>query len=712
MTDLTLSFTPLLPWPVLAALAAAGLCLLVLAVRARQKGAAWRSLALGLVLLALADPALVNEKREPQKSIVAVVLDTSDSQTIGARRAQTDAARAGLEQALAKFSDVETRFVTAGGDAGGDDGTRLFAALKEALKDAAPERVGAAILVTDGIVHDIPAKAEGLGFKAPLHALVTGRPSERDRRIELVETPRFGIVGKEQTILARVIDSGMGDAIVTIEARRDGQKIASVKARPGEVVGVPVRIEHGGANVVEIETPAAPGELTDIDNKAVVVIEGVRDRLKVLLVSGEPHPGERSWRNLLRADANVELVHFTILRPPEKLDGAPASELSLIAFPTADLFGRKINDFDLIVFDRYSNQTLLPSVYFDNIANYVENGGAFLAAVGPDYASLRGLYYSPLENLLPARPEGQLHEQAFRARVSKDGKKHPVTRGLDGARATPAANAQTNSSTRLSTNNQTSSPTWGQWFRQVNASVLKGDSILSGANDKPLLVLSREGKGRVALLLTDQMWLWSRGYDGGGPHVDLSRRLAHWLMKEPDLEEEALRARARGREVTIERQSLKDETPPVTAIAPSGAREELALAPAEPGLSRAQYTAKEMGLYHFESGGLAALVNVGPENPREFREVVSTMEKLRPLAEASGGSVRRLASDDSGKIAMPRIVDMREADLYGGADWIGIKRAGASTLKGVEVQPLAIGIWGLLALLGAVVFVWAWEGRR
>jgi hypothetical protein len=692
VTDLTLSFTPLLPWPLLAALAAAGLCLLVLAARAKQKGAAWRGLALAFVLLALADPALVSEKREPQKSIVAVVLDASDSQTIGARRAQTDAARAALEQALAKFSDVEPRFVTARSGPGGDDGTRLFAALGEALKDAAQERVGAAILVTDGIVHDILAKAEALGFKAPLHALVTGQPNERDRRIELVETPRFGIVGKEQTIRVRVIDSGMGDAIATIEARRDGQKIASVEARPGEVVDIPVRIEHGGANVVEIETPVAPGELTDIDNKAVVVIEGVRDRLKVLLVSGEPHPGERSWRNLLRADANVELVHFTILRPPEKLDGAPASELSLIAFPTADLFGRKINDFDLIVFDRYSNQTLLPSVYFDNIANYVENGGAFLAAVGPDYASLRGLYYSPLENLLPARPEGQLHEQAFRARVSKDGEKHPVTRGLEGARATP--------------------PSWGQWFRQVNASVLKGDSILSGANDKPLLVLAREGKGRVALLLTDQMWLWARGYDGGGPHVDLSRRLAHWLMKEPDLEEEALRARARGREVTIERQSLKDETPPVTTIAPSGASEEIALAPAEPGLSRAQYTAKEMGLYRFQSAGLSALVNVGPENPREFREVVSTTEKLRPLAQASGGTVRRLASDDSGKIAMPRLVDMREADLYGGSDWIGIKRAGASTLKGVEVQPLAIGIWGLLALLGAVVFVWAWEGRR
>jgi hypothetical protein len=418
----------------------------------------------------------------------------------------------------------------------------------------------------------------------------------------------------------------------------------------------------------------------------------VRDRLKVLLVSGEPHPGERGWRNLLRADANVELVHFTILRPPEKQDGVPASELSLIAFPTADLFGRKINDFDLIIFDRYSSQTLLPSVYFDNIVAYVENGGAFLAAVGPDYATLRGLYYSPLESILPARPDGALFEQAFRAHVSKDGEKHPVTRGLEGSKTTP--------------------PSWGEWFRQVNANVLKGDSVLLGAEDKPLVVLSREGKGRVGMLLTDQLWLWARGFEGGGPHVDLMRRMAHWLMKEPELEEEALRATASGHEILVERQSLKDETPPVTVTAPSGAREEIALDAGEPGLSRAHVTVKEMGLYRFENGGLTALVNVGPANPREFREVASTPEKLRPLVQATGGAAWRLSSGASDEITMPRIVELRDANMFAGADWIGVKRGAAGALKGVEATPLGIGLSALLALLGAILFVWTWEGRR
>jgi len=692
MSDLTLAFSPLIPVSALIVLAVLGAGALALMAAKRQRGAAIRAIAFSLLVAALADPSLVREKRDPQKSVVAVVIDKSDSQNFGARNAQTEEARKALDSALAKFGDVETRTITVTNDASGNDGTKLFGALAEALKGVPPERVGGAILLTDGVVHDIPAKAEALGFKAPVHALVTGHHGERDRRIELVEAPRFGIVGKDQIIRARVVDLGGDGARIPISVRRDGEALGTFSPVPGDIVSIPVRIEHGGQNVVELEIPSAPGELTPLDNKAVLSIEGVRDRLKVLLVSGEPHPGERSWRNLLRADANVELVHFTILRPPEKLDITPASELSLIAFPTADLFGRKINEFDLIIFDRYSSQTTLPSIYFENIANYVENGGAFLAAVGPDYATLRGLYYSPLENILPARPDGALIEQAFRAHVSKDGEKHPVTRGLSGANSEP--------------------PNWGEWFRQVDANVLKGDSIMSGVRDKPLLVLSHEGKGRVALLLSDQIWLWARGFEGGGPHVDLMRRLAHWLMKEPDLEEEALRASAHGREVSVERQTMKERPAPVMATAPSGARDEIAVAQSEPGLWRARFDAKEMGLWRFESEGLTALVNVGPPNPREFREVASTTEKLQPLMEATGGTARRLSTGGADTVSMPRVVELRDANRYGGSDWIGVRQTGASTLVGVEIAPLGLGLWAMLALVGAVVAAWAWEGRR
>jgi len=692
LTSFNIQIAPQIPILLLIALALASVLVIGLGFWSRRRGAGLRALGLVLVLAALTDPSLVREDRNPLKDVVAVVLDRSASQSIGERKAQTDKARVEIEKALQGLGDVETRFIDGGATDAGNDGTRLFSSLNAALADVPPERVGAAILVTDGVVHDIPPSAAGLGFNAPLHVFVTGHEGERDRRIELVEAPRFGIVGKEQTIAVRVLDTASRGEPVAIALRRDGVSIANIRAVPGQIVRAPVLIEHGGPNVVELEIAAAPDELTTLNNKAVVTIEGVRDKLKVLLVSGEPHAGERTWRNLLKSDANVELVHFTILRPPEKQDGTPINELSLIAFPTADLFGRKIREFDLIIFDRYSNQTILPSVYFENIVRYVREGGALLMATGPDYAGRNGLFYSPLGKIAPARPQGSLVERPFRPEISEDGAKHPVTRGLPGSQQNP--------------------PAWGEWFRQVSTEKLRGVPVMSGDDKMPLLLLSREEKGRVGLLLSDQIWLWARGYQGGGPHLDLMRRLAHWLMKEPELEEEALRASARGYELSIERQTLKPTTPPVVVTSPTGKTQRVTLAGAEPGLSRAQVTVEEFGLYKLSDGELSTLVNVGPENPREFQDVVSTPERLKPLAQATGGTVRRIGSGTEGAIALPRFVALRESPLYGGSDYVGVKRTGSSVVTGVGVAPLAVGFAGLIVLLASVLMGWIWEARR
>ncbi|MGC2050398.1 MAG: hypothetical protein WA636_02785 [Methylovirgula sp.] len=690
MNELTLSFAPLLPLTLLLVFAALAVAVILLGLLRGRPGTLLRAVGLALVLFALFDPSLVRENRQPLKDVVAIVVDHSGSQTIGNRRQQTDKATAELKKRLQALGNVDIRVIDSSRTDTEEDGTRLFAALNEGLADVPAERIGGVFMITDGVVHDIPADPAALGFKAPLHAFITGHEGEHDRRIALFDAPRFGIVGKDVTIGLRVIDAPPSNAPVVLHVRRDGNPIADITATPGERIKVPVRIDHGGPNVVELEVEALPGELTTINNKAVLTIDGVRDKLKVLLVSGEPHQGERMWRNLLKSDANVDLVPFTILRPPEKQDGTPIDELSLIAFPTADLFGRKIKDFDLIIFDRYSDQSVLPPVYLDNIVRYVRNGGALLIAAGPDFAQPEGIFYTPLGQLSPARPDGTVTERPFRAEITPDGAKHPVTRGLPGSDETP--------------------PAWSQWFRQVNADVTRGTSILSGADNKPLLVLSREDKGRVALLLSDQMWLWARGFEGGGPHLDLLRRLAHWLMKEPELEEEALRAKAEGHELAIERQSLKDKIPPVKIISPSGKEITATLTPFEPGLSRANVKVSELGLYRVTDGTLSALVNVGPENPREFQEVVSTTEKLRPLAEATGGTVRRIAAGSGSDVILPRIVAMRDSPIFGGADYAAIHRTGTAQVKGVGVAPLAIGIIGLLFLLSSVVASWLFEG--
>ena len=687
--DYGIAFAPIVPIEVLWAAIASAVLIAALLLIGRSRGALVRIGALACLVLALANPSFTREDREPLSSVAVVVVDKSPSQSFGDRTAQTQAAQQALTQRLGRIPGLEVRTVEAGEANGETDGTRLFSALGAALSDVPPDRVAGAILLTDGRVHDVPSDAGALGFSAPVHALITGHPNERDRRVALISAPRFGIVGQSQSIVYRVEDSGISPGVAQVVIRRDGEVIDQRAVRTGEAVRAQIHLPHAGANIVEIETEQVPGELTPVNNRAVVSIDGVRDKLRVLLVSGEPHAGERTWRNLLKSDANVDLVHFTILRPPEKQDGTPINELSLIAFPTRELFQQKINEFQLIIFDRYARQGVLPIIYFDNIARYVQDGGAVLVAAGPDYASPTTIWKTPLDAVLPAEPTGRTSEVAFRPRLTDLGKRHPVTRGLEGSNADP--------------------PHWSEWYRIVDTRSAHGTTVMDGPDNKPLLVLSREGQGRVALLLSDHIWLWARGYEDGGPHLDLLRRLSHWLMQQPDLEEEALRMFANGHELTVQRQTMADSVSDVTLTSPSGATRTLVLDPVEAGVWRKSFDANEMGLWRATDGKLTALINIGPANPREFTEVTSTTDVLAPLANATGGDARRL--DNGNGTEMPRVVPVRSTDTFKGGDWIGLKMRDASVVRGIGVLPIFTGLLGMLLLLGSLALTWAREGR-
>ena len=691
-----IAFSPLVPAAVLwaAVVVAAAMALLLLVSRTR--GALLRAGALALMIAALANPSFTREDRDPLTSVAVIVVDKSPSQSFGERTRQTQEARDALVKRLQSIKGLELRVVEAGQADGETDGTRLFHALQATLADVPPERIAGAFMITDGRVHDVPSDAAALGFQAPLHALITGVPNEHDRRVALVSAPRFGIVGRKQTITFRVEDSGVppgGSADVKIS--RDGELIDQRTVRAGANSEVEIPIPHSGPNIVEIEASTLPGgELTTVNNRAVVSIDGVRDKLRVLLVSGEPHAGERTWRNLLKSDPNVDLVHFTILRPPEKQDGTPINELSLIAFPTRELFtfrptGR-LDDFQLIIFDRYARQGVLPIVYFENIAQYVRNGGAVLVAAGPDYASQTTIWRTPLNQILPAEPTGNMTQEPFFARLTDAGRRHPVTRGLEGGADDP--------------------PHWSRWFRLVDTRSQTGTAVMQGPNDKPLLLLSREGKGRVAMLLSDHIWLWARGYEGGGPQIDLLRRLSHWLMQQPDLEEEALRLVVHGKDLTVERQTMADSVDPVTLTSPTGATQTLTLQAGEPGVWHATVQANELGLWRATDGKLTALTNVGPANPREFAQVTSTTDVLAPITNATGGDARRIA-DARGALDMPRILAVRSSETFKGDDWLGVKMRDASVVRGIGVLPVFAGVLGLLLLIGSLAATWAREGR-
>jgi hypothetical protein len=684
-----LSFAPLVSTQILwAAIAAAAVLALLLFV-SRSRGATMRAVGLGLIVVALANPSFTREDRDPLSSVAVVVVDKSPSQTFGDRTRQTEEARKAVVERLSRVPGLDVRVVEAGQSDGETDGTRLFTALGSTLSDVPADRIAGAIMITDGRVHDVPADAGALGFAAPVHALITGDKNERDRRVALIAAPRFGIVGQTQTITYQVEDHGARERSATVTVRRDGDVVETRTVPVGTPQRVDIPIPHGGANIVEIEASPLAGELTPVNNRAVVTIDGVRDKLRVLLVSGEPNAGERTWRNLLKSDASVDLVHFTILRPPEKQDGTPINELSLIAFPTRELFQQKIGEFQLIIFDRYARQGVLPMIYFDNITRYVRDGGAVLVAAGPDYASQTSIWRTPLNAILPAEPSGGVTERSFHARLTDLGKRHPVTRDLEGSASDP--------------------PHWSQWFRLVDTANATGTAVMRGPDNKPLLVLSREGEGRVALLLSDQLWLWARGFQGGGPHLDLLRRLSHWLMKEPELEEEALRLSVSGHQLLVRRQTMAETVSDVTLTSPAGTTQTLKLAATEPGAWQASVAANELGLWRATDGKLNALINIGPVNPREFTEVTSTTDVVAPVANATGGDSRRL--DEGSGLNVPRILTVRSGDTYKGQDWIGLKMRDASIVRGIGVLPVFAGFLGLLLLVGSLAATWAREGK-
>lgn len=681
-----LAFEPLIPEPLLLGLIAVSVLVVLLALLRGARGGVLRLCLMAVLLAYLAGPTMVTEERRYHDDVAVVVVDRSISQETGDRTAQTDRALAALKADLAKPGHLELRVVEAGPRAGGPpDGTMLVEAARRALEGVPKDRRAGVVMITDGQVHDLPQKGGDDLFGAPLHVLLTGERQERDRRIEVVSAPAFAIVGQEARAALIVHDRGASSKFASVAVRRDGEPLETRLVPIGERVEIPLPVAHGGRNVFELVVKPGEDELTLENNRAAISLNGVRDRLRVLLVSGEPYNGERTWRNLLKADPAVDLVHFTILRPPQKQDATPIHELALIAFPIRELFEVKINDFDLIIFDRFWRRGVLQYNYLNNIARYVEEGGALLNAAGPAFAGPASIYRTPLADVLPSAPTGEVTVRGFRPKVSDIGSRHPVTaelRGPQGGRD------------------------WGRWFRLIDTRTDSADVLMTGPGDKPLLVLDRVGKGRVAQLLSDQAWLWARGYEGGGPQAEILRRVAHWLMKEPALEEESVTAEIDGRRLSVRRRSLTPGPRTVTVTAPDGRVRTLDLQPGEEGQSSAQMDLDVAGLYRVSDGDLSSVAVLGHLNPLEFADLISTPAKLAPFAEASGGGVIRLEDDPE-----PEARRVRPGGRTAGRGWFGLVENEAYDVTGLSRSPAAPPWAVVLLLLALALMAWRRESR-
>lgn len=693
---LNIAFSPLIPLPLLLAFGAGILLLALVGLVVRARGVALRALALSMLLFALAGPSLNRESREPLDDVVVIAVDRSQSQGSDARTRATDEALALIKQRL-DVEGVDLRIVEANA-AADEDGTHLFSKLTDELRDTPAERISGVVLLTDGQVHDIPEDPAALGLEAPIHTLITGVPDEADRKLTIVEAPRFGIVGQTLSFSVRVDDLGKAPpgtppaTTARLTVRVDGGAPRYYPAPVGREQAIAIEIEHSGENVIEVEVNEGPAELTLQNNRAVLVANGVRDRLRVLLVSGEPHAGERTWRNLLKADPSVELVHFTILRPRDKQDATDDRELALIGYPVRELFSARLYDFDMIIFDRYPRRDLIPPAYFAYMADYVESGGAMLVAAGPDFNTPQSIARTALVSVLPAQPTTEIIERGFRPRISEVGHRHPVTANLEGA------------------GTDDEGPSWGRWFRLINTDVYNGNILMTGPDERPLLVVDTAGKGRVAQLLSDQVWLWARGFEGGGPQAELLRRLAHWLMKEPDLEEEVLRGEVKARTLTINRRTMAETASPVTVTLPSGKTRVITLEETAPGRYTARMPIDEVGLYRLTDGELTALVAVGPLNPREVADMRATATLLEPIAEQTGGGIYWVGSND-GAHDVPAVRFISKEGVANGKSWLGIQRSGAYIVTAVEETPLMMPSLALALILLTLLFAWRQESQ-
>lgn len=665
-----LVFQPLLPWPVLLPALVLLLAPVALAALARRwRMAAARLLVAATLALVLLQPARRIEERQPQADIAVAVLDTSGSMAVDGRGAQARAALAALR--AGSPPGLRWRVVEAG------DKTRLGEALTRAIGQAPAERLAGAVVVSDGIVTlDAPP---ALPPGRPLHVLLAGDPAMIDRRLSVVAAAPYAVVGGRAGVVLSAEGVPAGTAV---DWSIDGQTQPPATVGGDGRVRLAVPVARRGPIAIAAGVPPAAREPVIANNAVLTHVNGVRERLSVLLISGAPSLSTRSWRDILTADAALETVHFTILRLPTSFDPTPTHELSLIPFPVEQLFEQRLGRFDLIVMDRFDQLDLLAPQYFTAIADYVRKGGALLVVPGRDFTRPTGLFNTALGPMLPARPTADWSGALTRPSLTAVGARHPVTATL------PAAWGGRRD--------------WGRWSGHLPARAIRGDTVLATGDGAPLLVLDRQARGRLGLLLSSDVWAWGRGVEGGGPRDVLLGRLVHWLMQEPDLEEESLAVAAGTDRLMVTARALASAAP-LRVTTPAGRTSTLPLTPDAQGVARLGVTAPAPGLYRVERGDLRRFALVGADAERQ--EVRPRTRPLDGLARASGGGTFWL------KDGVPAVRRTARGDRQAGGGWLGLVGNNSGALLGVREAPVvpALLLWALVA--ASLGLAWVSERR-
>lgn len=673
-------FEPLAGWPALWIAAALAALALAWTIRRDWRFALFRAPITLLILAALSGPVRLVEDRRPLADVAVVVLDMSESMDLAGRAAGARRAADRIAARL-KAAGLEVREARHGDEESGRNRSASSpdAALDKALADVDPGRIAGAILVTDG--HAPEPDGPPAERPWPVHRIVPADSRETDRAVRLVSVPRSVEIGSP--VRVRVRYEGDADGPALADVRTDAGETRKVRLEPGKDTDVTVAATRRGPLRIVISVPAAPGDLSLANNAIVAETMATRERLRALLITGSPHAGARAWRNLLKSDPSVDLVHVMILRGADDVDPTPNEEMSLIPFPTRELFLERLDSFDLVVLDRFRRQDVVPDSHLDALAQWVEGGGALLVAAGPAEATGNGVGATPLARLSSLRVTGSWRPGPVRPTLTAPGRVHPVSAPLAGSEAS-----------------------WGPWDGVLPGQAQPGADVLMAAGGAPALTLAAAASGRVAWLSADGVWLWSRGLDGGGPFADLFRRTAHWLMRAPELEVGQMEAR--GVRGGLEASVLGGGDPGPIEVSGSGRPFAMQPAVVSDGLWRARAATPAAGLHEVRAAGRAPVpVLAGFGDPDEAWPLTVEAAALRAKRDSGSGGGGAFLVGRAGEGPLPSIARIgRGARAVSSGKSMELRENHAS--RAVNVRRDQLVPPPLMAALILLAALWAW----
>ena len=553
-----------------------------------------------------------------------------------------------------------------------DPATRIRSALARLRQLYRGKDLAGVVIVSDGIDNGRfgtgPLSSESRSFlrslEVPIHSAWVGSPEIRDIAVAEVFSDAFAFVRNAVQVEAEITVHGMGLERVPVVLATTRGTVAQKEVRidPGRsryrvrFDFVPQRV---GRFVYTVSTPVQAGEALEGNNRRSFVLKVIRDRIRVLQVCGRPSWDERFLRDLLKRDPNIDLISFFILRTPTDLSLVPTSELSLIPFPTEELFEKELGSFDLVLLQNFNYRPYGIGVYLPHLRRFVEQGGG-LAMVGGSLSFSSGAYFgTPVGEVLPVKlqpeatdPARQLSEEDFRLRLTREGQEHAI---LQVGRTSRDTEQVLGALPPLSGVNLVAGAT-------SDATVLAVHPFLKDSAGKPMPVLAtREvGKGRTFALTTDTSWHWAFHAVGAGgsrqAYDRFWRNAIRWLIRDPELK--YLRVIVQRDSVplgTPVRATIRAYNPDYSAAKGVKVAYEVQRLPGGKGIERVNHTnsegeitlelaLKEEGAYRIRAraalGGRDnqedALVLVEPAGPEE-REPRATPSLLRELADATGG---------------------------------------------------------------------------